>query len=380
MWILAYLNLAAWLYLLLAHGRFWEVDCIEASNTSVQSELPEVCVIIPARNEEDILDKTLPTLLTHNYPALKIILVNDNSEDGTASVATRMAGQYDTSRLTVINGHLRPGWKGKVSAMQSGLDYIAEMNLAPRYILFTDADIAYDKGIIEHMVSHAEAGAYVLTSLMVRLRCKSRAEAWLIPAFVYFFKLLYPFQWVKDASRRTAAAAGGCLLVRYDALLKAGAMTSIRNALIDDCALGRLMKQQGRIWLGLTRKIMSVRPYPHIRDIRTMVARTAYNQLGYSPINLAGTTTGMCLLYILPVWLAFFYHGHLQYVGIAGWLCMSFTFLPMIRFYNRPQLLSMALPVIAVFYMLFTLDSAIQYWNGKGGLWKGRAQAMDTLL
>ncbi len=376
--IVAYLSLAVWAYLLLAHGRFWEAHCLETPDSISRDTWPDVCIVIPARNEAEILDKTLPTLLTHDYPELRIILVNDNSEDSTAATAASIASQYPaTDCLTVIQGHSRPGWKGKVAAMQWGLDHVANA-IPPRYVLFTDADIAYDKGVIKRLVTHAEAGEYVLTSLMVHLRCKSLAERWLIPPFVYFFKLLYPFRWVNNPARKAAAAAGGCMLVRYDALMQAGGLEPIRKALIDDCALGRLMKRQGNIWLGLAHDICSIRAYPHVHDIRAMVARSAYDQLGYSPVNLAAALAGMILLYIAPVLLALFGHGTNRLLGIASWACMSLTFLPMIRFYGRPLLSCLTLPIIVAFYMAFTLDSAFQYRSGKGGQWKGRTQATDT--
>lgn len=373
--ILANMDLGIWTYLLLAHGGFWQPNFLEKSQKQPET-WPEVCAIIPARNEADALDNTLPTLLVQDYPAFQAILVNDGSEDGTEKIAARIAENHQTSHaLTVINGVSRLDWKGKVSAMQSGLDKLSQTGIAPRYILFTDADIAYDKDTLKALVAHAETGEYALTSLMVKLHCESKAERWLIPAFVYFFQMLYPFRWVSNPKRKTAAAAGGCMLVRYDALMKAGGLEPIRAALIDDCALAKIMKKQGRIWLGLTKEIRSVRTYPQVSDIRAMVSRTAYDQLGYSPRNLAFAMAGMALIFIAPVLLAAFCHGDTRFLGIISWIFMSITFFPMVRFYNILPLFCAALPIIADFYMSFTIDSALQYMRGRGGQWKGRMQA-----
>ncbi len=249
---------------------------------------------------------------------------------------------------------------------------------APRYLLLTDADIAYSNGVVRRLVARAEARGLVLTSLMVKLRCESLAERALIPAFVFFFQMLYPFAWVNRKENAMAGAAGGCMLVRADALEAAGGMEAIRASLIDDCALGRAMKRQGPIWLGLTDSVHSLRPYPGFGDIRRMVARSAYDQLNYSPLLLAGTVIGMTLTYLMPPLLAAWGTGLAQGAGALTWALMTAAFYPIVRFYKLPALWAAALPAIGGLYMLFTLDSALQHRRGRGGLWKGRVQARSA--
>jgi hopene-associated glycosyltransferase HpnB len=259
--------------------------------------------------------------------------------------------------------------------MKQGVAQTSSLTKPPRYLLLTDADIAYESGAIRRLVARAEAGSLALTSLMVKLRCESLAERALIPAFVFFFQMLYPFAWTNRRDSAMAAAAGGCMLVRRDALEAAGGIEAIRSSLIDDCALGRSIKKQGPIWLGLTDSVHSLRPYPELGDIRRMVSRSAYDQLNYSPLLLAGTVAGMLLTYLLPPLFAIFGTGVAQAIGALTWGLMSLAFLPIVRFYRLSPLWAAALPVIAALYMVFTLDSAVQHWRGRGGLWKGRVQA-----
>jgi hopene-associated glycosyltransferase HpnB len=274
----------------------------------------------------------------------------------------------------IVDGAPRPvGWTGKLWAMKQGADRAA--NLAPEFLWFTDADIAHSPDNLTALVARAEAGNKVLVSLMARLCCKTMAEHFLIPAFVFFFDMLYPFAAVNDPARQTAAAAGGCMLARTSALNAAGGIEAIRHNLIDDCALGRAMKRHGPIWLGLTDRAVSLRPYEHLADIRKMVARSAYAQLGYSPLQLAGTMLGLFLVYIAPVLMALFAWGAPQIAGWAAWFIMALMFQPILRFYRLSPLWGIALPLIGAFYAAFTLDSALQHWSGKGGMWKGRAQA-----
>jgi hopene-associated glycosyltransferase HpnB len=259
--------------------------------------------------------------------------------------------------------------------MKQGIQQATSGAERPRYLLLTDADIAYDKGVVRRLAARAEARSLVLTSLMVKLNCESLAERALIPAFVFFFQMLYPFAWVNRRDNPVAAAAGGCMLVRTDALEAASGIEAIRSSLIDDCALGRSMKRQGQIWLGLTDSAHSLRPYPRLADIRQMVARSAYDQLNYSPLLLAGTVIAMLLTYLMPPLLALFATGVVQTIGVLTWGLMTVAFLPIVRFYKLSPLWAMALPGIASLYMIFTLDSAWQHWRGQGGLWKGRVQA-----
>ena len=225
------------------------------------------------------------------------------------------------------------------------------------------------------LAARAHAGDIVLTSLMAKLRCKSFAERMFVPAFIFFFQMLYPFAWASDPRRATAAAAGGCMLVKRETLRDAGGLAAIRDALIDDCALAKLLKAHGPISIALTDRVHSIRAYPEIGDIRRMVSRTAYAQLRYSPLMLIGTVLGLALTYLAPVGLALFATGVPQFIGIFVWLLMTLAFRPVLRFYRLSTLLAPVLPVIAAMYMAFTLDSAYQHARGRGGMWKGRAQA-----
>ncbi len=372
-------GLAAWLYLILARGGFWRADIRdEVGVPPTPAEWPSVIAVVPARNEADVIATSLSSLLNQDYAKpLKVILVDDQSNDGTADAARAAAEKTGASdRLTILRGEPLPqGWTGKLWAMKQGAAQASSVAELPRYLLLTDADIAYEPNVIRRLVARAEAGSLVLTSLMVKLRCESLAERALIPAFVFFFQMLYPFAWTNRRDSTMAAAAGGCMLVRRDALEAAGGMEAIRSSLIDDCALGRSMKKQGPIWLGLTDSVHSLRPYPGLGDIRRMVSRSAYDQLNYSPLLLAGTVAGMLLTYLLPPLIAIFGTGIAQAIGALTWGLMSLAFLPIVRFYRLSPLRAASLPVVAAFYMVFTLNSAVQHWRGRGGLWKGRVQA-----
>jgi hopene-associated glycosyltransferase HpnB len=372
---------AIWLYLVCAHGRFWAITIRPAADASPPAAWPPVAAVVPARDEADVIGKSLPSLLRQDYPGpFSVILVDDQSRDGTAAAATKAARAIgQESRLTVLSGAALPaGWTGKVFAMQQGAAHADALAAPPRYLLFTDADIACGPGALRDLVAQAEAGGLVLNSRMVRLRCESLAECALIPAFVFFFQMLYPFAWVNRPERATAAAAGGCMLVRRDALHAAGGLETIRGALIDDCALGRALKAQGPIWLGHTETIHSLRPYPHLADIRRMVARSAYDQLGYSPLQLAATIAGMAVVYAAPPLLVVVASGSAWWLGLLAWVLMAGAFQPILRLYRLPPAWGFALPAIAAAYMAFTLDSAYQHARGKGGLWKGRVQAKES--
>ncbi len=372
-------GLAAWLYLLAGRGGFWRAKIRDEADMAPAPDCwPSVAAVIPARNEADVIGVSLTSLLAQDYPvSMAVILTDDQSDDGTADAARSAARALNASgRLTVLAGKpLPPGWTGKLWAQKQGVEQAKSLPEPPRYLLLTDADIAYDKGVVRRLVARAEARGLVLTSLMVKLRCESLAERALIPAFVFFFQMLYPFAWVNRKESGMAAAAGGCMLVRADALEAAGGIEAIRSSLIDDCALGRSMKKQGPIWLGLTESARSLRPYPDFADIRRMVARSAYDQLNYSPLLLAGTVIAMTLTYLMPPLLAVWGTGLAQAAGLLTWGLMAAAFYPMVRFYALSPLWAAALPLIAGCYMLFTLDSGLQHWRGKGGLWKGRVQA-----
>jgi hopene-associated glycosyltransferase HpnB len=376
-WIFAFLPLAIWLYLLFGRGFFWlmrERDEFDQPDDVDREHWPSVTAVVPARDEADVIARSLSSLLLQNYPGrLRVILVDDQSQDGTADAA-RAFGR--TEKLEVIAGAARPaGWTGKLWAVQQGVA-AATAEDAPDYLWLTDADIAHAPDNLRRLVTRAEANNYVLTSLMAKLACKTFAEHMLIPAFVFFFDMLFPFAWVNDPAKRTAAAAGGCMLVQRAALEKAGGIASIRHEIIDDCALGRRMKAQGPIWLGLTNRAQSLRPYDHISDIRHMVSRTAFAQLGYSQLLLLGTLLGMIAVYAAAPFVAIFASNAPQLAGWATWVLMAIAFQPILRFYRLSPLWGLALPLIGGLYAAFTVDSAIQYWRGRGGMWKGRAQAM----
>ena len=372
---------AIWTYLLLGRGFFWQAAERDDSpdNRGRPERWPNVGVVIPARNEAEIIGRTLISLIRQTYPGgFSILLVDDQSSDGTAEVAraaARNAG--DAGALTLLRGEEPPrGWTGKVWAMHQGFQHLQRQTEPPEYVLFTDADIAYRApDAVERLVTIALARGTVLTSLMVKLRCESTPERMLVPAFIFFFAKLYPFGWVNDPRRATAAAAGGCMLVKRQALTAAGGLEAIRGALIDDCALGAMMKRQGPIWLGLTERVRSLRAYARLRDIRRMVVRSAYAELKYSPVRLAGTVAGMALTYLAPPLLALFADGAARTLGAAAWVMMAFAFVPTLRFYGRNPAWGLALPLIAAIYTAFTLESAVEHWRGRGGAWKGRFQA-----
>jgi hopene-associated glycosyltransferase HpnB len=371
--LLAAAAFAVWIYLIAGRGGFWLAG--ERDDGGPPPEAwPSVMIIIPARDEAEGVGETIASLLQQDYPgAFSIILVDDQSGDGTADVARRAAAGA-ANKLTVLPGATLPAaWTGKLWAMQQGVERALQSE--PAYLLFTDADIVYDRDALTRLVSNAQAKGLMLNSLMVRLRCETFAERAFVPAFVFFFQMLYPFAWVNCNDRATAAAAGGCMLVRRDALATAGGIEAVRGALIDDCALARSLKPRGPIRLALTQRARSIRGYATVQDIRRMVARSAYAQLGYSPLLLAATTAGMALVYLFPVVLALFGHGLAQMLGLIAWAIMAIAFLPIVRFYRLSPLWGPFLPAIALAYMAFTLDSAYQYARKRGGLWKGRVQS-----
>ena len=377
-WIFGAVPLLIWLYLLLGRNFFWlarERD--DRAESYVELETwPSVAVVVPARNEADVLDRSLASLLQQNYPGrFCIILVDDQSGDRTADVA-RSFGR--TERLRIVDGTPRPvGWMGKTWAMSQGVAN-AGLEMKPDYLWFTDADIAHAPDNLRRLVFRAESKRLVLVSLMAKLSCKTVVEHALIPAFVFFFAMLFPFARVNNPKRKLAAAAGGCMLVRREALEAAGGIASIRQEIIDDCALARRLKSQGPIWLGLTNRAQSIRPYETLAEIRHMVARSAYAQLGYSRMLLAGTVVGMLVVYAAAPFVALFGWNSAQIAGWATWALMVLAFQPMLRFYRLSPLWGFALPLIGAAYALFTLDSAFQFWRGRGGMWKGRAQAMGS--
>ena len=290
----------AWVYLVAAHGGYWRTSQRLPRVSGEPDAWPDVVAVVPARNEAAMLPVTLPALLGQDYPGvLAVIVVDDGSSDGTGEVAARIAAKAGRP-LRVISGTPPPDgerWAGKVWAMAQGLRAAGPSD----YVVFTDADIAWEAHMLRRLVTAAVGDDRDLVSQMALLRTATGWERVVVPAFVYFFAQLYPFRRVNVPGSRTAAAAGGCMLVRRGALDKAGGLAPIRGALIDDVALGRLIKgQRGRTWLGLSRQVVSVRPYPGLASLWQMVARSAYTQLRYSPAVLAGTLTGLLFLYALP--------------------------------------------------------------------------------
>jgi hopene-associated glycosyltransferase HpnB len=369
--------LASWAYLLAARGGFWQGRETDADEPPPPAVWPSVVVVVPARDEADVIGRSIESLLAQDYPGpFRVILVDDDSSDGTAEAALAAAGLSGArGRLGVIRaGPLPAGWTGKLWAMSQGVARAEEAGA--EFLLFTDADIAHASDNVRRLVARAEASGLALTSLMARLHCETAAERLMIPAFILFFQMLYPFRWANDPGRKLAAAAGGCMLVRRRALAAAGGVAAVRAAIIDDCALARVLKRQGPIWIGLTRRARSLRPYRTLGAVGRMISRSAFAQLDYSALVLAGTLLGLGLTFAAPPVLALFGSGAARLTGALSWAAMTLAFQPTLRLYGRSPLWGVALPAIAAIYGGFTFKSALDVWSGRGGMWKGRAQAI----
>jgi hopene-associated glycosyltransferase HpnB len=366
--LIAALSCLTWLYLIAFHGRFWSSS--QTLGTASSSGSASVAVIIPARNEAESIRESLSSLIAQDYPGgLSILLVDDNSTDGTGEIAASLAAD---PRLSILTGQPLPsGWSGKLWAVHQGLNHPAARDA--QYILLTDADITHAPNHLSQLVAKAEADHLDLTSEMVRLHCHTAAERALIPAFVFFFQLLYPFSQVNDPRHRTAGAAGGTMLASRAALDRIQGVSRIRHHLIDDCALAREIKSTGgRIWLGHATSAISTRVYKDSREIWNMIARTAYVQLRHSPLLLLGCVLGMSLIYLAPPVLSLASHGLPRLLGLAAWLTMALAFQPTLRRYRRSPLWGAVLPVISLFYLGATIASAIRHYTGQGGGWKDR--------
>ena len=364
---------AIWVYLIAFRGGFWRVRAEPAPGAAPPRS---VVAVVPARDEAEVVGRAIASLLAQRYPgALRLVLVDDHSSDGTAAIAAAAADAAGAAdRLTIVAAEPLPaGWTGKLSAVSQGMDIARRLN--PDYLLLTDADIVHSRANVADLVARAEHGGYDLVSLMVRLNCRSVWEQLLIPAFVFFFFKLYPPRWVAEPARRTAAAAGGCMLIRRDTLDRIGGIASIRGEIIDDCALARRVKSIGRVWLGTTETTRSIREYRTWRAIWDMIARCAFAQLGYSGFALLGTVAMMGLVYLAPPLLLLSGSTLARALGAGTWLGMCLSFLPVLRLYRCPPALAALLPAIALFYTGATVGSAILYWRGRGGSWKGRFQA-----
>jgi hopene-associated glycosyltransferase HpnB len=379
--LIALAALGAWLYLVGFNAGFWRLTEHDRKFARGAAPVPRdghVVAIVPARDEAEVIATCVGSLLAQDFPGrFEIIVVDDQSSDGTGEVARAAAQDRGAGdRLTVLRSDgPADGWTGKIAAMHRGFTYLRGLEKQPDFVLFCDADIAFAPGVLSRLAAGAHARGAVLSSLMVKLRCESRAEKWFVPAFIYFFQKLYPFPAVNDPRSRVAGAAGGVMLARPEALARAGGLPAIRDALIDDCALGALLKTQGPIWLGLTDDVHSLRPYPGVVDIERMVTRSAYAQLGYSPVRLAGAVAGMGLAYLSPPFLTFFGDDPARTLALVAWLLMAQSYMPTLRFYGLSRARGLALPAVAACYTWFTLLSALRHMRGRGGEWKGRYQA-----
>jgi len=378
--VLAASCLAVWIYLICARGQFWRALDRDTANPVRPSHWPTVVVVIPARNEADLIAASLQSLLRQDYSgALSVVVVDDDSSDGTAAEAMRVAQASPDRHVAVVTSGGPPvGWTGKLWALKQGIA-VAEQS-RPDYLMLTDADIVHAPDTLAWLVAHSLAGRFVLTSLMAKLRCDSLAERGHVPAFVYFFQMLYPFSRVRQPRSGVAAAAGGCMLIRADALAQAGGIASIRNALIDDCSLAAKLKGVGPLWLGLTDRVRSTRQYLTLSEVKQMISRSAYAQLRYSPLLLAGAAVGMTFTFLVPPLLAVFATGLTQYLGLAAWFTMAFSFVPILRFYRLSPLWCVALPGIALLYLSYTFDSAYRHLRQTGGQWKGRIHVNEPSL
>ena len=366
---LAWASFLGWLWLTLLRGSFWRSG--PTLDPAKPTSPKRVAVVIPARDEAEHIVTALRSLLAQNLTGgVSVVLVDDNSSDATGTLARQLAAA--DPRLSVIAGRpLSPGWSGKMWAVAQGL---AQPDaVMADYVLLTDADIIHAPGHLAALIAKAQAEQLDLVSEMVSLRCETLAERATIPAFVFFFQMLYPFAWVNDPQCKLAAAAGGTMLLSRAALDRIEGVSHIRGALIDDVALAREVKRSGhRIWLGHARDAVSNRRYPVLREVWEMIARTAYVQLNYSPWLLAGTIAGMLLLYVAPVWMAIACIGNLRWAGVASWLLMAALFQPTLRRYQRSPAWGLLLPAIAIFYLGATTASATRFYNGRGGRWKNR--------
>jgi len=371
-------SLLTWIYLISARGGFWRMRVERKPSAQRAAPARRIAIIVPARNEADSVAQAVQSLLQQTYPGpTHIFLVDDHSSDGTAVTARQAAHEAGGSdRLSVIEAQPLPrGWTGKLWAVSQGLQ--AATCFDADYYLLTDADVAHEPDNLGSLVLRAECGDFDLVSLMVKLRCESLAERMLIPAFVFFFFKLYPPAWVARSDRRTAAAAGGCMLIRQVALARIGGIAAIRDQLIDDCALARAVKSGGRIWLGPTASASSLRRCESWTAIGRMISRTAFTQLGHSTLLLVAVFAGMAVTYAAPAILLLF--GSLlgwwaAAFGATAWLLQSIAYWPTLRSYGLSPVWAPLLPLAALFYLGATVLSAVQYWRGRGGVWKGRVQ------
>jgi hopene-associated glycosyltransferase HpnB len=379
LFLISLLVLLIWVVLFFAWGGFWRAWEFDSDHGQFLAppQWPHVVAVIPARNEAGSIETVVQSLALQDYAGeFVVVVVDDHSDDGTAAIARRAAEQADAaSRVRVVAApELASGWTGKLWALDTG---VAESStFTPDFFWFTDADVVHAPDTLRHLISRAQADSLDLTSLMVLLRAETSAERLLIPPFLYFFLMLYPPRWIAQSGSKTAGAAGGCMLLRRTALERVGGIAAIRGEVIDDCALARAVKKSGgKIWMGLTRAGHSLRWYQTFSEIRDMIARTAFTQLHYSVFQLLGTLLGMTLTFVLPVALTFSPDLHVWPFALLAWCLMTASFLPTVAFYRLRPIWGLLLPLAALFYTYATLLSAVRYWLGRGGQWKGRTQA-----
>ncbi|MBS1840347.1 MAG: glycosyltransferase [Acidobacteria bacterium] len=378
----AAVSLLIWLYLFFFNGHFWQIWIVDADREQIgpPAEWPRVVAVVPARNEAETIARTVASLAQQDYPGqFSIIVVDDHSEDGTGALARKALEESNArEKVRVVDSApLVPGWTGKLWALQNAVE--ATDSQKPDFFWFTDADIIHAPDTLRRLVSRAERDTLDLTSLMVLLQTETFTEKLIIPPFLYFFLMLYPPRWIANPKSRTAGAAGGCVLLRRSALARIGGLAAIRSEIIDDCSLARAVKRSGgQIWMGLTRRSVSLRRYSHWSELQNMIARTAFTQLNYSVLQLIGTLAGLALTFVAPVALALSTNSRIWLPALLAWCLMSASFLPTVVFYRLSPIWSPFLPIAAVFYAYATFLSAIRYWLGRGGQWKGRAQAPGT--
>jgi hopene-associated glycosyltransferase HpnB len=359
--MIAFLALLIWLYLFFLHGKFWESG--PELPPAIPSAFPDVDIVIPARDEAGTIAPVIASLLAQDYAGkFRVILVDDNSTDNTAA----LAGVHE--KLTIITGSPKPpGWSGKLWALAQGVEAsTAEI------LLFADADITHAPRHLSTLVARLLHPRVDMVSEMVRLNCTSWPERFLIPAFVYFFQMLYPFSKVNDPFSAAAAAAGGTVLLRRAALHRIGGLEKIKTALIDDVSLATELKKYGPIFLGHSGLATSIRPYPELADIWNMITRTAFTQLKYSGFILAGTIIGLALVWLAAPYEILFGHGWHFLFGLAAFALAVISYFPTLARYRQSKFLAFALPLIALFYMAATIASAWHHWHGTGAKWKSR--------
>lgn len=378
--VLAVIALIVWLGFLFAWYGFWKVDqrLRDSRTVGEPTDWPSVTAIVPARDEADVIADSVASLARQDYPGrFHIVIVDDSSRDDTADIAREiLRGAYSRGNGDVISAPpLSPGWAGKLWALRTGTVHPATESAD--FLWFTDADIVHPPHMLRDLVATSAMRNLALVSLMVRLPVVGFWERFLVPAFIFFFQLLYPFPAVNAPHSRIAGAAGGSILVRREALTAIGGLEAIRERLIDDCALAASVKRSGRrIWLGLAEESRSLRRYTRLADFWAMVARSAFEQLKRSALLLVLVVAGMALIFVVPVSLTFQFviePTPAGWVGLAAWVLMSVCYWPTVRYHGLGPLWAATLPGAAILLTAMTVHSAFRTWFGDGERWKGRS-------